>query len=47
MRTVSLTTARREFSRLVEEVEKGESIQITRRGRLIAKLLPLSPARMS
>ena len=46
MRTESLTTARKEFSKLVEEVEKGESIQVTR-GRLFATLLPHTPDRMS
>lgn len=41
MRTVSLTKAKREFSRLiVEEVERGESVLITRRGRPIAELTP-------
>ena len=38
MRTVSLTKAKREFSRLIEEVERGESVLITRRGRPIARL---------
>ena len=40
MRIVSLTTASREFSRLVKEVERGESFLITRRGRPVARLLP-------
>lgn len=40
MRTVSLTIARREFSRLIEEVERGESVLITRRGRPLAELTP-------
>lgn len=42
MRTVSLMTANREFSRLVREVGRGESFLITRRGRPIAKLVPHS-----
>lgn len=39
MRTVSLTTANQEFSRLVKDVERGESFLITRRGRPVAKLV--------
>ena len=40
MRTVSLMTANQEFSRLIREVEQGEGVLITRRGRPIAKLVP-------
>ena len=40
MRTVSLMTANQEFSRLIREVERGEGVLITRRGRPIAKLVP-------
>ena len=47
MRTVSLTTASQEFSRLIREVERGESVLITRRGRPIAKLVPHSAGRFA
>lgn len=40
MRTVSLMIANQEFSRLIKEVEHGEAVVITRRGRPIAKLVP-------
>ena len=40
MRTVSLMIANQEFSRLIREVERGEGVLITRRGRPIAKLVP-------
>ena len=40
MRTVSLMTANQQFSRLIREVEGGEYIVITRRGRPIARLVP-------
>ncbi len=40
MRTVPLMTANQEFSRLIRDVERGEGVLITRRGRPIAKLLP-------
>lgn len=42
MRRVSLMTANQEFSKLIREVEQGEEVLITRRGRPIAKLLPHS-----
>lgn len=40
MRTVSLMTANQKFSRLIREVENGQGVVITRRGRPVAKLLP-------
>lgn len=40
MRTVSLMTANQEFSRLIQEVERGEDFVITRRGRPVARLVP-------
>ena len=40
MRSVSLMTANQAFSKLVKEVERGESFLITRRGRPIARLAP-------
>ena len=40
MRTVSLMVANQQFSRLIREVEAGEDIVITRRGRPIARLVP-------
>ena len=35
-------TANQEFSRLIRDVERGEGVLITRRGRPIAKLMPHS-----
>lgn len=40
MRTVSLMTANQKFSKLIREVEHGEGVLITRRGRPIARLVP-------
>ncbi len=40
MRTVSLMIANQQFSRLIREVEAGEDVVITRRGRPIARLMP-------
>jgi len=45
MRKVSLMRANQEFSRLIRDVEQGENFTITRRGRPIAKLVPLNADR--
>ncbi len=42
MLTVSLTTSKPEFSRLILDVERGERVLITRRGRPVARLVPHS-----
>lgn len=42
MRTVSLKTANQEFAKLIKEVERGEGFMITRRGRPVARLVPLT-----
>lgn len=36
--------AKTHFSALLERVEKGESIEITRRGKLVARLVPVPAA---
>lgn len=40
MRAVSLMGANQQFSRLIRDVEEGEEILVTRRGRRIAKMSP-------
>ena len=40
MREISVTEARAQFLRLVDDVERGESVTITRRGRAVARLVP-------
>ena len=40
MRTVSVAAAEQEFCSLIEDVERGESVLITRRGRPVARLEP-------
>ena len=40
MRIISLTTANRNFSKIIKEVEQGEVFVVTRRGRPVAKLTP-------
>ncbi|WP_081286287.1 type II toxin-antitoxin system Phd/YefM family antitoxin [Mycolicibacterium fortuitum] len=37
---VALTQLRREFDRIINEVERGQTFVITRRGREVAVLLP-------
>jgi prevent-host-death family protein len=40
MRTISETEARKHFHRLLDDVERGETILITRNGRVIAQISP-------
>ena len=44
MRTVSTVEARRILSALLEQVRRGEEIVITRRGKAVARLVPLGAA---
>lgn len=43
MDTVGLTYAKAHLSELIEWVEAGTSIGITRRGKLVARLTPITP----
>lgn len=45
MQTFSLADAKARLSRLVELVESGEEVTITKRGRPVVKLVPTVPAR--
>lgn len=40
MRTVAVVEAKSQFSALLAAVESGEEVAITRRGRVIARLVP-------
>ena len=40
MRTVSIRDANQQFSRLIKEVEAGETVVITRQGKPVAQLSP-------
>ena len=44
MRTVTATHASRGFSALLDAVAHGETVQVTRAGRVVAELGPASPA---
>ena len=43
MREAGILEARNSFSALIERVEKGEEITITRHGKAIARIVPISP----
>jgi prevent-host-death family protein len=43
MRTVTATHASRRFSDLLQAVEHGETIQVTRAGQVVAEIRPASP----
>ncbi len=43
MDTVNLKEARRRLSALVKGAERGRSVTITRRGRKVARLVPMAP----
>ena len=45
MSTVGAFEAKTHFSALLERVERGEEIVITRRGKPVARLTPANPAR--
>jgi prevent-host-death family protein len=47
MKTVNICGARTHLSRLVEEVEAGGEVVITRSGRPVARLVPPAEARRS
>ena len=43
MDRVTVTYARTHLSRLAARAEAGETIEITRRGKVVARLLPIEP----
>lgn len=45
MRRVSVAEAKAQLSALLDAVERGEELEITRRGKPIAKVTPLPPPR--
>ena len=45
MKTVGAFQAKTQLSQLLDQVEKGESVTITRHGRPVAVLTPVAPAR--
>lgn len=42
-KTVTATEAKAKILALLDEVEAGEEVEITRRGRLVARLVPARP----
>ena len=45
MKTVGAFQAKTQLSQLLDQVEKGETVTITRHGRAVAVLAPIAPAR--
>ena len=45
MASIALADAKARFSALIERVEAGETVEITKRGRPVAKLVPTEPPR--
>ena len=45
MASIALAEAKARFSALVERVEAGETVEITKRGRTVAKIVPTQPPR--
>lgn len=45
MRTVSLAHAKAHLSELMDNVESGEEVVITRHGRPVARVLPVNPVK--
>jgi prevent-host-death family protein len=43
MRTIGIRELRQHASRYLREVERGETIEVTDRGRPVARLVPASP----
>ncbi|MFI5355746.1 MAG: type II toxin-antitoxin system Phd/YefM family antitoxin [Opitutales bacterium] len=44
MKTASVRTLRNDYAALLRRVETGEEISISRRGRIVARLVPAGPA---
>jgi prevent-host-death family protein len=42
-KTVSLRDANQNFAKYIREVEAGEEIAVTRRGEVVAKIVPAKP----
>lgn len=45
MRMITATDANRDFSKLLEQVEKGETVNISKHGKIVASIVPASRAR--
>ena len=45
MKNVQVRELQREIKAILDRVERGESVEITRHGRPVARLIPAKPAR--
>jgi len=44
METIQASQAKTHFLRLLDEVEQGKTVTVTRRGKSIARIVPISPS---
>ncbi len=45
MESISIKTARQQFARLVDSAERGRRVTITRRGKAVAQIAPVTSAK--
>lgn len=45
MKQIQFSTAKAQLSELIDDVERGETVQITRHGKPVARLIPEEDAR--
>jgi prevent-host-death family protein len=45
MKTATVADLRNHFPRVFRWIEEGESVEVTKRGRVVARLVPVKPAR--
>ncbi len=45
MKTATVRTLRNDYAKLLRRVETGEEISISRRGRIVARLVPANPGK--
>jgi prevent-host-death family protein len=45
MKTTTVRMLRNDYAKLLRRVETGEEISISRRGRIVAKLVPVNPGK--
>ncbi len=44
MQTIQASEAKTHFLRILDEVERGKSVTVTRRGKTVARIVPVAPS---
>jgi prevent-host-death family protein len=44
MQTIQASEAKTHFLRILDDVERGESVTVTRRGKTVARIVPVTPS---